>query len=67
MPPCGVPVLVSCKAWASDDSVRIPALQNAFTKPSTRRSPMRRRTRPIRAVWSMQSKHASISASSTHS
>ncbi len=44
----------------------IPALRNAFTNVSTRLSFTRARTRPIKAGWSIRSKHASISASSTH-
>ena len=31
------------------------ARRNAFTKPKTRLSPIRSRTRPIRAVWSISS------------
>jgi len=64
MPPCGVPVIV---ALALPSSLRMPARRNAFTKPSTRLSPTRRRTRLIRAVWSISSKHAVMSASNTHS
>jgi len=63
-PALGVPVVVFLATWSSP---RIPALQNAFTSRSTRWSPIRRRTRSIRAGWSMVSKHASMSASSTHS
>src|SRR6266498_2824638 len=60
IPPCGVPVRVSSR---SPRSFMIPALRNAFTSRSTRRSATRARTRPVRAVWSSESKHASISAS----
>src|SRR5664279_2746833 len=56
MPPCGVPVLVFRR---KPSSPRIPAFRNAFTRFSTRLSPTRRRTRSIRAVWSMQSKETS--------
>jgi len=59
---CGVPVMVSS---TSPSSVRIPALRNALTSPSTRLSLTRTRTRSSRAACSMESKHASISASST--
>ena len=46
-------------------SERTPAARNAFTNPTTRLSPMRSRTRPMRAVWSISSKHAVMSPSST--
>jgi RNA-directed DNA polymerase len=61
-PPCGVPVTLSLSTWSSP---RTPALRNAFTNPRTRLSPTRRRTRPIRAVWSISSKHDLMSPSST--
>jgi RNA-directed DNA polymerase len=61
--PWGVPDVVS---FRSPSSVMIPALRNAFTRASTRLSFTRARTRSIRAGWSIRSKHASISASSTH-
>src|SRR6185312_3689094 len=63
MPPCGVPVCVSSR---SPNSVSTPALRNAFTKPRTRLSLTRNRTRSRRVECEMESKHASISASSTH-
>ena len=40
-------------------------LEERLTSASTRLSPTRRRSRPIRAVWSMWSKHASMSPSNT--
>jgi len=64
MPPCGVPVLLF---RTNPASLRIPARRNAVTRASTRLSPTRRRTRTIRAEWSIESKHASMSPSSTHS
>ena len=64
IPPCGVPVTVS---RSTPSSVRMPALQNAFTKPRTRLSAIRCRTRAISAVWSISSKQAVMSPSSTHS
>src|SRR6266540_6923502 len=60
MPPCGVPVSVPSSA---PSTVRIPAFRNAFARARTRLSPTLRRTRSIRAVWSIESKHASMSAS----
>jgi hypothetical protein len=61
-PPRGVPVIVSrlAPSWA-----RTPARRNAFINPSTRSSPTRSRTRSVRAVWSIWSKHAPMSASNT--
>lgn len=55
-----VPVTVSSRllSW-----VRTPALRNAFASRSTRLSLTRSRTRSVRAVWSIESKHASMSAS----
>lgn len=64
MLPWGVPVIVRCRL---PSSARTPALRNAFTSRRTRLSLMRFRTRPIRAVWSISSKHASMSPSNTHS
>ena len=46
-------------------SARTPALRNALTKLRIRLSAIRFRTRPIRAGWSISSKHALISASNT--
>lgn len=63
MPPCGVPVKVSC---CSPSSVRRPDFRNAFTSASTRLSLTRFRTRSISATWSISSKHAAMSTSSTH-
>jgi site-specific DNA recombinase len=63
MPPCGVPVRVSC-CWPS--SVRIPAFRNALTSASTRLSLTLARTRSSSAGCEIDSKHASMSASSTH-
>jgi hypothetical protein len=42
-----------------------PAFRNAFTNPSTRLSEILCRISPIKAVWSIMSKHASMSASKT--
>ena len=58
----GVPVVVS---FSCASLVRMPALRNALTSTSTRLSPTRRRTRSIKAVWSMVSKHALMSPSTT--
>ncbi len=44
----------------------IPALRNARTNATTRLSLTLARTRPSRAVCEIRSKHASMSASSTH-
>ena len=63
MPPWGVPILVSLVTPSSE---RTPARRNAFTNPRTRLSPIRSRTRPMRAGWSISSKHALMSPSSTH-
>ncbi len=63
IPPCGVPV---CVASRVPMVVITPALRNALTSPSTRLSPILCRTRSIKATWSIMSKHASMSASSTH-
>jgi len=63
MPPCGVPVSESSLRPVS---VMTPALRNAFTNARTCLSFTRRRTRSIKAVCSIESKHASMSASSTH-
>jgi hypothetical protein len=63
-PPWGVPVQVPRDTPSSE---RTPAIRNALTRRRRRRSPIRLRTRSIRAVWSMRSKHASMSPSSTHS
>jgi len=41
IPPCGQPVLLFRSTWSSP---RIPALRNAFTRASTRLSPIRLRT-----------------------
>ena len=46
--------------------IRLLAMVN-FTRQRTRRSPTLVRTRSMRARWSMESKHASMSASNTHS
>ena len=62
MPPCGVPVSDSSKLPVS---VMIPAFKKAFTNATTRLSFTLARTRSIKAVWSIMSKHASMSASST--
>lgn len=62
--PWGVPVIVFRSAPCSP---RTPAARNAFTSLSTRLSPTRARTRPMRAAWSISSKHALMSASDTHS
>ena len=64
MPPCGVPVAVS---RSTPSSPRMPARRNAFTSARTRLSPIRPRTRPMRARWSISSKQAEMSASTTHS
>ena len=63
IPPCGVPV---CVASRVPMVVITPALRNALTSPSTRLSPILCRARSIKATWSIMSKHASMSASSTH-
>ena len=64
IPPWGVPVIVSSR---SPSAVMTPALRNALTSASTRLSVIRARRRSIRALWSISSKHALMSASSTHS
>lgn len=64
IPPCGVPVVVS---RSSRSSPRMPALRNAFTRARTRLSPIRARTRPIRAGCEISSKHALMSPSTIHS
>jgi site-specific DNA recombinase len=48
-------------------SLRMPALQNALTKASTRLSPIRCPSRTMSAPWSISSKQAVMSPSSTHS
>ena len=62
MPPCGVPVQVFSRL---PSSVRTPALRNALTSARTRLSLTLARTRARRAECEMESKAASISASST--
>lgn len=62
MLPCGVPVGLS-PIWP--DSFIIPALRNVLTSMSTRLSLTPARTRSMRAVCPIESKHAAISASST--
>jgi hypothetical protein len=64
MPPWGVPVMVS---WVAPSWVRMPALQNALISARTRLSAIRHRTRAKSAVWSMVSKQAVRSPSTTHS
>ncbi len=64
IPPCGVPVIVPSVV---PTVVSTPAFRNALTSASTRLSPILHRSRPIKAVWSIMSKHASMSASNTHS
>ena len=61
IPPCGVPVIVPSVV---PTVVSTPAFRNALTSASTRLSPILHRSRSIKAVWS---KHASMSASNTHS
>ena len=63
-PPWGVPVSV-CSRFPV--VVMTPAPRNAFTSANTRLSLIRRRTRSINGVCPISSKHAWISASSTHS
>jgi hypothetical protein len=62
--PCGVPALVSASVPSSS---RMPALRNAFTKARTRLSPIRRRTRSMRAACEISSKQALMSPSTIHS
>ena len=52
-PPCGVPVSLS---RSRPSSPRMPDLRNDLTSARTRLSPIRRRTRSVRAVWSISSK-----------
>lgn len=47
--------------------VSTPDFRNAFTNASTRLSETLARRRSINAAWSIMSKHASMSASNTHS
>ena len=54
-PPAGC----RCRCLRSTrSSPRMPALRNAFTSARTRLSPIRRRTRSIRAAWSISSNEA---------
>jgi hypothetical protein len=62
--PLGVPVMVS---WVAPSWVRMPPLQKALISARTRLSAIRRRTRASSAVWSMVSKQAVMSLSTTHS
>jgi RNA-directed DNA polymerase len=63
-PPCGVPASVFRSARSS---VRTPAFRNAFTRSRTRLSPIRTRTRSIRAGCEISSKQALMSPSTTQS
>src|SRR6266571_5098354 len=63
-PPCGVPVSRRSR-WPA--SVSTPARRNARISARTRRSPMRRSTSVMMIFRSSRSKHASTSASITHS
>lgn len=60
--PCGVPASTAETTPPSNTPARSQH-RNSF---NMRRSTIRRSTRPIRASWSMLSKHALMSASSTH-
>lgn len=62
IPPCGVPVRESSRLPVQ---VMTPALRNALTSAQAFLSLILARRRPIRAVWSISSKHALMSASST--
>ena len=64
MPPCGVPVLVPLTAPSSE---RIPAIRNAFTKPSDALVPDSIAHPVQRAECEISSKHEAMSPSSTHS
>jgi hypothetical protein len=64
IPPRGVPVNVSSR---SPEAVMTPAFKNALTSRRTRLSLIRRRIRSSSGVCPISSKHAWMSASSTHS
>ena len=64
IPPCGVPVSVSSR---SPEVVMTPDFRNAFTSPRICLSLIRCRIRASSGVCPISSKHAWMSASSTHS
>ena len=63
IPPCGVPLTLLAAVPAS---VRTPARTNALSNARILQSLIRFRMRPKRLAWSMRSKHASISPSTTN-